>query len=66
MRVTRKQVAPGIDERDHRLTGEIIAGIAHLQRARAMALRAQVAATEPAGAAQVFGLESCHETDPLS
>ena len=62
MRVTGIDVAPGIDDRDHRLAGEILARVTHLQRARTMAERAQILGAEPAMAAQLVRLftGTCH------
>src|SRR5690349_23895792 len=42
VRVTGIQIAPRVDDRDHRLPAEILARVTHLQRARAMAERAEV------------------------
>ena len=48
-------LAPGIDDADHRLAGPIGAVIAELAQPRAMAERAQIVFAEPAIAAQLFG-----------
>src|SRR5262249_34559111 len=49
-------VAPGVDDADHRLAGPVGLVEAHLAQARAVAERAQVVDAEPAMAAQVFEL----------
>jgi hypothetical protein len=54
MRVARIQVTPRRENRNDRLAAEILARVAHLQRARAMTERAQVLRAEPAMAAQIF------------
>ena len=48
-------LAPGIDDADHRLADPIGAVIAELPQPRAMAERAQIVLAEPAIAAQLFG-----------
>src|SRR5579875_1006860 len=53
-------VAPGVDDGDDRLVGEILARIPHLQHAGAMAEGAQVLDAKPAMAAQVLRLELRH------
>ena len=40
-------IAPGVDDPDHGLAHEIFTRVAHLQRARAVAERAQVGGAEP-------------------
>src|SRR5271166_6678318 len=54
MGVAGIDVAPGVDDRDHRLSHVIGAVIAHLRRARAMAERAQIVDPIPAMTAKVF------------
>ena len=56
MRMAGVDVAPGVDDGDHRLAGEVLMRIAHLQRTRAVPEGAQVVDAEPAAAAQVFRL----------
>ena len=58
MGVAGQEIAPGVDDPDHRLAAEIRARVSHLQRARAMPLRAQTLAAEPFVAAQVFRFQS--------
>ena len=56
-------LAPGIDDADHRLADPIGAVVAELAQPRAMAERAQIVLAEPAVAAQLFGRFSvcgCH------
>ena len=53
VRVARVRVAPGVEDRDDRLAGEVVGAEARLLRARAMAERAQIVRAEPAVAAQV-------------
>src|SRR5450759_3973373 len=52
--MTKIDVAPGIDDADHRFAGPIGGVIAALAQPRAVAERAQVVDTEPAVAAQVL------------
>src|SRR3974390_1550855 len=47
-------VAPGVDDADHRLIGEVASVKAALTQSCAMAERAQIVGTEPAMAAQVL------------
>ena len=54
VRVAEIDVAPGIDDGDHRLAGEIVRVIAALAQARTVAEGAQVVDAEPAVAAQVL------------
>ena len=54
MGVAGVDVAPGVDDRDHRLSRVIGALIAHLRGARAMAERAQIVDAVPAMTAKVF------------
>ena len=53
-------VAPGVDDRDHRLACIIGAVVAHLRRARAMAEGAQIVHPVPAMTAKVFGALAGH------
>ena len=55
VRVTEIDVAPGIDDADHRLAGEIGIVVAALAEPRAVAKGAQVVNAEPAMAAQLLG-----------
>ncbi len=55
VRVAGVDVAPGVDDRDHRLAGVVAAVIAHLRGARAVAERAHVLHAVPAVAAQLLG-----------
>ena len=55
MPVTSVDVAPGVEDADHRLAGPIVAVVAELPEPRAMAERAQIIAAEPAVAAQFRG-----------
>ena len=48
-------IAPGIDDADHRLADPVGAVIAELAQPRAVAERAQIVLAEPAIAAQLFG-----------
>src|SRR5271166_1751554 len=54
MGVAGIDVAPGVDDRDHRLSRVVGAVIAHLRGARAMAERAQIVDPVPAMTAKVF------------
>ena len=54
MRVAEIDVAPGVDDADHRLAGQVGGVIAALAQARAMAEGAQIVDAEPAVAAQVL------------
>ena len=56
MRVAGVDVAPGVDDRDHRFAGVVAAVIAHLGRTRAVPERAEVFDTVPAVAAEFFRL----------
>ncbi len=61
MRVAGIDFAPGIDDGDDRLAGEVFALEAQLQHARAMAEAAQRVGAEPAETAEFFGfLFRCH------
>src|SRR6185295_10990497 len=61
VRVARIDVAPRVDDADHRPAGPVGRVVADLAQPRAMAERAQVADPEPAMAAQVFGAFAvCH------
>ena len=55
MAVARIDLAPGVDDADHRLAGPILAVIAELLQARAMAEGAQRFGAEPAVAAELLG-----------
>src|SRR5579863_167907 len=55
MAVAGVDIAPGVDDADHRLANPVGAVVARLLQARAMAERAQVVFAEPAIAAQVLG-----------
>ena len=61
MRVAGVDLAPGIDDADHRPAGPVVGVVAELAQARAMAERAQIADAEPAMAAQIFGTLAVHE-----
>ena len=54
MRVARVDLAPGVDDADHRPAGPVVAVVAELTQPRAMTERAQVADAEPAMAAQIL------------
>ena len=54
MRVAGIDLAPGIDDADHRLAGPIVGVVADLAQPRAMAERAHVVDTEPAMTAQTL------------
>ena len=54
MGVALIDLAPGVDDRDHRLAGVVLAAVAHLQGARAVTEGAQILGTVPAMAAQLF------------
>jgi hypothetical protein len=54
--VARVDVAPRVDDRDHRLADVIRARVAHLRRARTVPERTQVVDAVPAMAAQLFRL----------
>ena len=54
MAVAGIDLAPGVEDADHRLAGPILAVVAELLEPRAMAEGAQVVAAEPAVAAQLF------------
>ena len=60
VRVTGIDIAPGVDDGDQRLAGVVLAGKAHLQRARAVAEGAQILGAVPAVAAELFGGFSGH------
>ena len=53
VRVAGIDVAPGVEDRDHRLAGVVRARVAHLRGARTVAERAQVVHAVPAVAAQL-------------
>jgi hypothetical protein len=55
MRVARIDVAPGIDDADHRLAAPIGGVVAELAQARAVAEGTQVGRSEPAMAAELLG-----------
>jgi hypothetical protein len=55
MAVAGVDVAPGVEDADHRLAGPVGAVIAELPQSRAMAEGAQIVGTEPAVAAQSLG-----------
>ena len=55
MRVARVGVAPGIQDRDDRLAGDVLRAEPGLLRARAMTERSEIVAAEPAVAAQIRG-----------
>src|SRR5262249_12740392 len=56
MAVTLREIAPRVDDADHRLAKKILARVAHLQGAGAGAERTQVGRAEPAPASE--GTES--------
>src|SRR3954447_23871778 len=56
MRMARIDLAPGIDDADHRLALPVIGVVADLAQPRAMAERTHVGNAEPAVATEVFGL----------
>ena len=58
--VTRVDVGPGVDDRDHRLADPVVGRVAHLHQARAVAEAAQVVGREPARAAQRIVGAACH------
>ena len=60
MRVARIDLAPGVDDADHRLALPIVGVVADLAQPRAVAERAHVGNAEPAVAAEVFGLLAGH------
>ena len=61
MRVAEIDVAPGVDDADHRLAAPVGRVEAALAQPRAMAEGAQVVDAEPAMAAQLFGtFTRCH------
>ena len=63
MAVAGVDLAPGVEDADHRLAGPVGAVVAELPEPRAMAERAQIVAAEPAVAAQFLGrffLVGCH------
>src|SRR3546814_1215926 len=53
MGVAGVDLGPGVGHRDHRLAGPVGPVVAHLQRARAMAERPEVAGAVPTVAAQI-------------
>jgi hypothetical protein len=55
----RVDVAPGVDDGDHRLARVVAAVIAHLRGARAVAEGAQVLDAVPAMASEFFGFLHC-------
>ena len=59
MAVAGVDVAPGVDDADHRLADPVGAVVAELPQPRAMAERAQIVLAEPAIAAQFLGRFSC-------
>src|SRR6516164_11058351 len=69
MRVTEIDVAPGVDDTDHRFATEIGRIEAALPQPSAVSKRAQVIHTEPAMAAQLFRTltvaHTCGCTGPL-
>ena len=66
VRVAEVDVAPGIDDADHRLAAKIGGIEAALAQARAMPEGAQVVDAEPAMAAQVFGTFTCVHSTAIS
>src|SRR5207245_692928 len=64
VRVTGVDLAPGVDDADHRAAGPVLGVIAELAQARAVAERAQIADAEPAMAAQLFRTLASHGGDP--
>src|SRR5262249_55633234 len=64
MRVTRVDLAPGIDDADDRSAGPVIGIVAELAQPRAVAERAQIVDAEPAMAAQIFRTLASHCGDP--
>ncbi|MEY9772781.1 hypothetical protein ABIA14_005122 [Sinorhizobium fredii] len=66
MRMARVDVAPGIDNRDHRLGGDFLLVVAHLVETGAMPEGAQVLGAEPAEAPKIFWtLAFAHRRPPL-
>jgi hypothetical protein len=55
MPVTRIDVAPGIDDADHRLATPVFGIVAELTQPRPVPERAQIVDAEPAVAAQILG-----------
>src|SRR3954447_2174760 len=62
MRMARIEIAPRVEDADHRLAGEILVIVTHLQRARTVAESAHVFDTEPAVRAQLFRFLACHDS----
>ena len=67
MRVARAQVAPGVEDGDHRLVEKLLAPHAHLLGALAVREAAHVVRCEPALAAKFLECSTCHsESSPLA
>src|SRR5262245_16919771 len=66
MRVTRIDLAPGVDDADDRPAGPVVGIIAELAQPRAMTERTQVIDAEPTMAAQIFGTLAVHEDHPAA
>jgi len=60
VRVTRVDLAPGIDDPDDRFAGPVNGVVAELAQPRTVAERAQIVDAEPAMAAQMFGMLPLH------
>src|SRR6185436_13764815 len=70
MRVARVGIAPGVEDRDDRLRGDVFGGETRLLRPRAMAEGSQIVAPEPLVAPQVLRLSPgsghvVHRISPL-
>src|SRR4029079_2498751 len=66
MCVAKVDVAPGIDDADHRLAAKIGGIETTLAQARAMAEGAQIVDAEPTMAAQIFGTFTCVHSAAIS
>src|SRR5262245_63160390 len=64
MRVTRVDLAPGVDDADDRPARPIVGVVAELAQPRAVSERAQIVDAEPAMAAQIFRTLASHGGDP--
>src|SRR3954466_8574597 len=60
MRMARIDLAPGVDDADHRLALPVIGVLADLAQPRAMAERTHVGNAKPAVAAEILGLLAGH------
>src|SRR5262245_24472396 len=64
VRMAGVDLAPGIDDADHRAAAPVVGVVAELAQARAVAERTQIDDAEPAMAAEILGTLTVHGDGP--